>query len=173
MSPRFFSYHSFFDWVSLIKVCPAITDELVQFLRQHPKCLRDLSPRKFEQLIAELWSKFGFTVEFTKRTRDGGRDIVAIRTGRNKVKYLIECKRYSEENTVGISVVHRLNGVVQLEGANKGIIATTSRFTQPAREVIDSTWYLEGRDIDGIADWLDVYQNIEMYRQLGLDLAGF
>ena len=40
--------------------------------------LRKLKPREFEQLIAELWHGFGYDVDLTKQTRDGGKDIIAI-----------------------------------------------------------------------------------------------
>ena len=31
-----------------------------------------LDPREFEELIRDIWMKFGYEVELTKRTRDGG-----------------------------------------------------------------------------------------------------
>jgi hypothetical protein len=35
--------------------------------------------RTLEEIVAELFDNFGYEVELTKRTRDGGRDIIAIR----------------------------------------------------------------------------------------------
>src|SRR5258708_40197380 len=56
--------------------------------------LISLTPRQFEELIAEIWSRFGYEVELTARTRDGGRDIIAIRRSvEASYRHLIECKR--------------------------------------------------------------------------------
>lgn len=76
-------------------------------------------------------------------------------------KYLIECKRYAEENKVGIQPVRSLYGVVTDEGATKGIIVTTSSFTSGADEFIQRhKWQLEGRDFNGILEWLKKYQRL-------------
>jgi len=70
---------------------------------------------------------------------------------------LIECKRYSEENKVGINVVQRLLGVVAGESATARIVATTSTFTRPATEFLTSPMVenrVSGKDFDGIKEWL-------------------
>ncbi len=85
----------------------------------------------FENLIRELFekefSKGGGEVKITQASRDGGVDAVAfdpdpIRGG----KVVIQAKRYT--NTVGVSAVRDLYGTVHNEGANKGILVTTSDF---------------------------------------------
>jgi HJR/Mrr/RecB family endonuclease len=121
-----------------------------------------MNSRNFEELIAEFFDGFGYAVELTQATRDGGRDIIAI--GNQKVaatKYLIECKRYAETNKVGVLPVRALLGVVQDEGATKGIIATTSSFSKDAQEFLNrNKWVLEGRAFDGVLEWLREYQRI-------------
>jgi len=54
-----------------------MNDELKRYFAQHPEKLYDLSPRKFEELIASIMGDFGFDVELTPASRDGGRDIIA------------------------------------------------------------------------------------------------
>jgi len=85
----------------------------------------------FENLIRELFEKefrkSGGEVKITQASRDGGVDAVAfdpdpIRGG----KIVIQAKRYT--NTVGVSAVRDLYGTVHNEGANKGILVTTSDF---------------------------------------------
>ncbi len=85
----------------------------------------------FENLIREVFekefSKGGGKVKITQASRDGGVDAVAydpdpIRGG----KLVIQAKRYT--NTVGVSAVRDLYGTVHNEGANKGILVTTSDF---------------------------------------------
>ncbi len=60
------------------EVCLA-TRRLIDEARIEPATLLGLSSRQFEELIAEIWSRFGYTVELTARTRDGGRDVIAVR----------------------------------------------------------------------------------------------
>ena len=85
----------------------------------------------FENLIREVFekefSKGGGEVHITQASRDGGVDAVAfdpdpIRGG----KIVIQAKRYT--NTVAVSAVRDLYGTVHNEGANKGILVTTSDF---------------------------------------------
>jgi restriction system protein len=168
--PRdFFGLNSVFDLAdkesNLIEVIPFISDELLVRIRENPKDLLKLHPRKFEEVIARIFEGFGFNVELTLTTCDQGRDIIAI-DYREKKKYLIECKRYRNAK-VGIDIVQRLHGVVQGEGATKGIIVTTSRFTKPALDFVNREnvkWRLEARDFDGIKEWLNDYHKFRISR---------
>lgn len=85
----------------------------------------------FEHLVREIFEKeflsSGGEVKVTQSSRDGGVDAVAfdpdpIRGG----KIIIQAKRYT--NTVGVSAVRDLFGTLQHEGANKGILVTTSDY---------------------------------------------
>ncbi len=85
----------------------------------------------FEHLIRELFEKEfssnGGEVKVTQASHDGGVDAIAfdpdpIRGG----KIVIQAKRYT--NTVGVSAVRDLFGTVMNEGANKGILVTTSDY---------------------------------------------
>lgn len=85
----------------------------------------------FEHLIRELFGKefssSGGEVKITQASRDGGVDAVAfdpdpIRGG----KIVIQAKRYT--NTVTVSAVRDLYGTVMNEGANKGVLVTTSDY---------------------------------------------
>ena len=91
----------------------------------------------FEHLIRELFeqefSSNGGEVKVTQASRDGGVDAVAfdpdpIRGG----KIVIQAKRYT--NTVGVAAVRDLYGTVLNEGANKGILVTTSDYGADAYE---------------------------------------
>src|SRR5207237_3569804 len=89
----------------------------------------------FEHLIREVFAKEfnsnGGEVKVTQASRDGGVDAVAfdpdpIRGG----KIVIQAKRYT--NVVGVSAVRDLFGTVMNEGANKGILVTTSHYGSDA-----------------------------------------
>lgn len=169
----FFGFNSRFDTKSksnysiIVEPISIIHTHMVNHLKDNPRDLLALSPYEFEQLIAGLFEGFGFKVELTARTRDKGRDIIAI-DYRDQRKYLIECKRYKTRK-VDIGLVQRLHGVVHGENATKGILATTSSFTSPAKEFLENEmvkWRLEGKDFDGIAQWLDQYQKFMLARKL-------
>ena len=89
--------------------------------------LMELSPKDFESLITNLFTKMGLETRQTQASRDGGVDCVAwdsrpIFGG----KVIIQAKRY--KHTVGVSAVRDLYGTTQNEGASKGILVTTSGY---------------------------------------------
>ena len=107
----------------------------VEAILVKPAIIDSLDPRFFEELIGSLYSRLGFEVLLTKRTRDGGRDIVAVGESANSlIKFIVECKRYRRDRKVGIAPVQRLWGVKMSEGATKAVLATTSTFTSGAKK---------------------------------------
>lgn len=95
--------------------------------------LMDLNPYEFETLVANLFSKMGLESKLTRSSRDGGVDCIAydprpILGG----KVVIQAKRY--RHTVGVSAVRDLYGTMMNEGANKGILVTTSGYGPDAFE---------------------------------------
>ena len=85
----------------------------------------------FENLIREVFEKAyaetGGEVKVTQASRDGGIDAVIfdpdpLRGG----KIVVQAKRYT--NTVGVNAVRDLYGSLMNEGANKGILVTTSDY---------------------------------------------
>lgn len=93
--------------------------------------LMALSPGEFETLVTNLFEKMGLETKLTQASRDGGVDCVAydqrpILGG----KVVIQAKRY--QHTVGVSAVRDLYGTMHNEGANKGILVTTSDYGKAA-----------------------------------------
>ncbi|MEU8682581.1 restriction endonuclease [Streptomyces sp. NPDC048611] len=89
--------------------------------------LYEMDPVAFENLVAELFRAMGMQAVTTQRSGDGGVDVDAldpdpIRGG----KIVVQVKRY--RHTVPPTAVRDLYGTVQAEGANKGVLVTTSRF---------------------------------------------
>ena len=133
--------------------------ELKRYLAAHPDKLYDLDPRKFEVLVADILKDFGFDVELTPATRDGGKDIYAyIRSQVCSMLMFVECKRYAPDHPVGIDIVQRLYGVQTSHLANKSMIVTTSFFTRPAAE--EARRYeslMDLRDYNDLKTWLAKY----------------
>ena len=97
----------------------------------HGENIATMPWEEFEHLVRNLFewefSENGSEVKVTQASRDGGVDAVIfdpdpLRGG----KIVIQAKRYT--NVVGVSAVRDLYGTVQHEGANKGILVTTSSF---------------------------------------------
>lgn len=87
----------------------------------------------FEDLVARILRAKGFTTQVTQPTSDGGVDVIAQREEPLlRGKYVVQCKNW--RNPVGVGAVRDLYGVVTHERASKGILITTSSFTQAAVE---------------------------------------
>lgn len=100
--------------------------DLMSGLTEAPN-LMDLNPFEFENLVANLFGQMGLESKLTRSSRDGGVDCVAFDT-RPVLggKVVIQAKRY--KHTVGVSAVRDLFGTMMNEGANKGILVTTSGY---------------------------------------------
>lgn len=147
---------------SLVRVMPFVDRALIARLKEFPDELRLIDRRKFEEVVAEIFDGFGYEVELTKRTRDGGKDIVAIKRREVNLKYLIECKRPDPGNIVGVAAVRQLWGVKDDEGASKAILVTTTGFSFDAKSFVERhTWELEARDFDGLQEWLNDYLRLK------------
>jgi hypothetical protein len=154
---------------TITTITAGVQRELISEASRNPKLLYQLSPRAFEELIADLFEGFGFDVELTAPTRDHGRDVIALGHNPLQVKLLIECKRYGAQKKVSIQPVERLFGVVKDENATKGILVTTAQgFTAPARDFLQrNRWVLEGRDYDALVAWLHDHEQLKMRQMWG------
>lgn len=143
-----------------------VNEALLLKLNDNPEDLFNLSPREFEEVVAQIFSGFGYAVELTAQTRDGGCDIIAIASREfGYAKYLIECKRYRPDRKVGVDVIRSLRGVTTLNNATKGILATTATLSKPAKILLrENRFVLEARDYVGLKDWLEKYAQLRSSR---------
>lgn len=81
--------------------------------------------RDFEFLVARAYRSMGYEVDVTPAQKDGGKDIVARRSG--EVLY-IECKNW--RGRVDSDVVAGLVGRVETHRVTRGIVIGTSGFTK-------------------------------------------
>lgn len=138
---------------------------LIKLIQDDSSYIYKISTREFEEIIAEIFRSHGYRVTLTKRTRDGGKDIIAIH--RNELgletSYFIECKRHALDSKVDVGIVREVYGVhSSLNGPNKSIIATTSTFTPDALKFasqnLRSTWDLALKDINDVLAWIKHYK---------------
>ncbi len=137
----------------------AVTNDLISKLKINPEDIYKLTPRKFEELIAEILKDRGWEVELTKETRDGGKDIIARReTDVGRLLCLVEAKKYRKDRPVGVSLIRNLYGTLCDANATSGMIVTTSTFTQDAQTFQERHQYkLALRDYTNLVDWINCY----------------
>lgn len=98
------------------------------------EALLTLDPYQFEHLIDSLYMKMGYSTVLTKRTYDGGVDVIATKSTPGSIeKILIQCKHVKKD--IGVKEVRALLGVVFDNKANKGIIISSVSFTPAARKL--------------------------------------
>ena len=116
-------------------ITPSFSDKRIVKARQVDTAqstnLAEMDWEEFEHLVRQVFewefSDKGGEVNVTQSSRDGGVDAIVfdpdpIRGG----KIIIQAKRYT--NTVPVSAVRDLYGTIINEGANKGILITTSDY---------------------------------------------
>lgn len=112
--------------ISAQKTVPVETQE-------RPEGVMSTDWASFEELVTQVLTAKGFVAELTKRTSDGGIDVIARREeSLLRGKYVVWCKNRSD--LIGVSMVRDLYGAMTHERASKGILITTSSFTQAAVE---------------------------------------
>jgi restriction endonuclease Mrr len=132
---------------------------LIAKIMRSPNEVKNLTPRQFEEFVAEILAQLGFTnVILTPRSRDGGKDVIAS----NKINgiplsFYFECKKYADDNKIQLETLRALLGTLAHDArqVNKGVLVTTSTFTKGSNDFILSEARLDGKDYDGILGWID------------------
>lgn len=125
--------------------------------------LRSLSPLGFEKVCRELLRESGFeNVEITGGSADGGIDGFGTLEINPFVsfKVLFQCKRYAEGNLVGRSQVGDFRNVM-IGRAEKGIIITTSSFTNAAVLEANREGAPQVELVDGVK-LVEMFQRVEL-----------
>lgn len=116
----------------------------------------NLNPLDFEMLVAKLFAEIGYDAKLTKRSHDGGMDIIANRNEPvQKEILIIQCKRF--ENKVGVKYIRDLLGVVTDKKANKGTLITTSFFTKDSIKFAKNNPRIELIDYNTLAKLFNQY----------------
>ena len=100
------------------------------------KFLTKISPRHFEELIANLYEKMGYHVKSTPQTRDQGIDVYAKCISESGTESLaIQCKHYQNGVVVGVDHVRSLYGVIQNQPSiTRGVLITSGNFSRECKE---------------------------------------
>lgn len=123
--------------------------------------LENLGWRQFEEVVAELLRNDGYTVQLTKKTRDGGVDILAEKSipKMGTILSVWQAKKMKEGNKVGLRVVRELADTRNQLKASKGVIVTSTSLTRDAIRRIQSDKYLlEGFQKTELLEWIRQYR---------------
>jgi restriction system protein len=114
----------------LVKANSAVWNAIANALGNDWSLALQFAPRQWEEIVAGAFEKAGYDeVVLTSRSRDHGRDVIAIKRGIGSVKVLGSVKAYSPGRNVEYDDVRALMGVIGSErDTSKGIITTTSGF---------------------------------------------
>ncbi len=92
--------------------------------------LYDLSPKEFEQYVAQLFRQKGYRVTLRGQKGDLGVDLELVKPGGKRA--IVQCKRY--QNRIEPKIVRELYGTLVHERAAHAFLATTAAISNAARE---------------------------------------
>ena len=92
-----------------------------------------LSPRAFEEVIADLFRREGYLVEEVGGPGDGGMDLILRRQGDGSLAHLVQCKRYRNWK-VAVREVREFYGAMASQRTRcEGLFVTCGNYTRDAR----------------------------------------
>jgi restriction system protein len=93
----------------------------------------NMSPEEFEHYCAAVLREMKWKARVTPASGDQGVDIVADKRG---MRIVIQCKKYSKP--VGNRAVQEVVAAIAHEGAQRGVVVTTSDYTRAAEKLATS-----------------------------------
>ena len=126
------STHACEDVTPLEKIADGYNSSRANLADELLESLKGLSPDRFERLTVALLEKMGFgRGESVGGSGDGGIDGVINQDALGLEKVYIQAKRWSAQ--VGEPEIRNLAGNLDARGANKGVLITTSNFSETAK----------------------------------------
>lgn len=114
--------------------------------------------KEFEDLIAYLLGRFGWSVEPMGYTKDDNVDILALKSidPNLVIRMMVQCKKYSKHRKVGVDIVREVWSTKWEKGYHAAMIITSSFFTNGAmRKAQDLS--LELSDHNSVVNWCKKY----------------
>ena len=95
------------------------------------------SPSFFEEVVLKLLLSMGYGEgKVTGHSGDGGIDGVVYQDKLGMDKIFFQAKRFDENNAVSASMVRDFVGALDLNGVNKGVFITTSKFPKNSIDLV-------------------------------------
>jgi Restriction endonuclease/DnaB-like helicase N terminal domain len=130
---------------------------LLEEILEEGSFLDRLHWRAFEELVADLLEKDGYRVQLGPGTKDGGKDIIAMKEleGHGWFMSVWQAKKLKPEKKVELSVIRELADTRQKQNASKGIIVTSTYLTRGALDRVTEDRFLLGKvDRDDLMQWV-------------------
>ena len=93
--------------------------------------IMSLTPREFEEYVADMFRNIGFEANITPATSDGGKDIILRKDG---VTYYVECKQWKKDSSISRPVLQKLIGSAITDGITNVIFVSTCKYAQTVVE---------------------------------------
>lgn len=137
-----------------------VTPQLIELIRDNPDELRNLSPERFEHLIAQRFDRMGYDVQLTGATtrRDGGIDLIAVPKVKTVGSFLmaVQVKHHRTNRTTGRADVDRMLAWKD-SPFRVGVMVTNTTFSHDAKwlaEQANHKAFLRLRDFEDLKRWL-------------------
>lgn len=126
----------------------------INFLSVNQEKLGKIHWRKFEELIAECFIKFGYKVELGPGSNDDGVDVRVWKENENSSpEFIIQCKKQKEK--INKVTIKGLYADVLHENAKQGLLVTTSELSIGATKTIKARAYpIAEVNGDKVKNWL-------------------
>jgi hypothetical protein len=129
-------------------------DEIFRQVRDNKLRLADITWRQLEELVAEVLARRGFEIKLTKKTRDGGRDVIAIGEffPGARIEMAVEV---TKRKTVGMEKVSK--ALYQNRHFPKIMIATSGAFSSEVlreQQLPENRYRLILKDGVSMLDWI-------------------
>lgn len=138
-----------------------IDQRFIDYLSINTGRLPEIHWRKFEELTAEFFHREGYKVEIGPGSNDDGVDVRAWNPGAStneKPLLIAQCKRQKEK--IDRVIVKGLHADVQHEGAEYGVIVTTSELSPAAKNTINARGYpIQAVERNGVEKWLSTLRS--------------
>ena len=151
---------------SILSIADPI-EQIIYESSRRPEVIYKLLPRDFERFLAKIFEGFGYQVELTSQTRDGGADLICVSKKHGiPLKLAVEAKRYAPDKPVTVNLVRQFVGANKEFKANKLIYVCTSSYTKSAIQyanmpsVVD---LLELKNFKDILHWANQFIGAQGY----------
>lgn len=133
-----------------------IDQRFIDYLSANQERLSNIHWRKFEELTGEFFHREGYQVELGPGSNDDGVDVRLWKPGQkieDNPHILVQCKR--QKAKVEKVIVKGLYADVTYEGADYGLVVTTSELSPGAKATIVARGYpIQEVERSGLESWL-------------------
>ncbi|MCW0386283.1 hypothetical protein NB722_000822 [Xanthomonas sacchari] len=151
-----------------------VSGDLYQYFAEYPDDFHKLPHRDFEKLVSSIFAARGWRTELGPGSGDGGVDLRLWQSDPiGDILTLVQIKRHAAHRPVHLDAVAALEAHVNREGANRGLVVTSSRFLPGVHAFASKQSFrlqlAEGRELQSWCLYAAQEQVMARNRALALD----